>query len=112
MNSLDILKITNDALAEKKGINIKAIDISNISVMADYFIIVSGSSSKQVQALADNVSLKLAENKLHPKSIEGYDKANWILMDIEDVIVHIFDKESREFYDLERIWSDGKEVNL
>ena len=78
--------------------------------MADYFIIASGNNRNQLQAIADNVSEKLHKIGADLKQIEGYDTANWILMDYGDVIVHIFDKENRLFYDLERIWSDGKEV--
>ena len=98
------------ALDEKKSEDIKTLDISNVSVMADYFIIASGNNRNQLQAIADNVSEKLHKIGADLKQIEGYDTANWILMDYGDVIVHIFDKENRLFYDLERIWSDGKEV--
>lgn len=112
MKSEALAKLCVKALEDKKGINIKAIDISNISIMADYFLIASGSNIKQVQAIADNVIEKLAENKIHPKQVEGYNAANWILIDCGDVIVHVFDKDSRDFYDLERIWQDGKYVDL
>ena len=90
--------------------DIKILDISNVSVMADYFIIASGNNRNQLQAIADNVTEKLHKSGHDLKQVEGYDTANWILMDYGDVIVHIFDKENRLFYDLERIWSDGKEV--
>ena len=98
------------ALDEKKSEDIKTLDISNVSVMADYFIIASGNNRNQLQAIADNVTEKLHKIGHDLKQIEGYETANWILMDYGDVIVHIFDKENRLFYDLERIWSDGKEV--
>ena len=100
------------ALEEKKAEDIKTLDISNVSVMADYFIIASGNNRNQLQAMADFVSEKLHKTGHDLKQIEGYDTANWILMDYGDVIVHIFDKENRLFYDLERIWSDGKEVEI
>ena len=100
------------ALEDKKAEDIKTLDISNVSIMADYFIIASGTNRNQLQALADNVTEKLHKVGCDVKQIEGYDTANWILMDYGDVIVHIFDKENRLFYDLERIWSDGKEVVL
>ena len=92
--------------------NINTLDISNVSVMADYFIIASGNNRNQLQAICDNVIEKLHKTGHDLKQVEGYDTANWILMDYSDVIVHIFDKENRLFYDLERIWSDGKEVIL
>ena len=77
---------------------------------ADYFMIASGSNRNQVQAMADNVEEVLGKAGVHPKQIEGYQTANWILMDYGDVVIHIFDEENRLFYDLERIWRDGKVV--
>ena len=109
-DALNIAKEIVKALDEKKAENIKTLDISNVSVMADYFIIASGNNRNQLQAICDNVIEKLHKTGHDLKQVEGYDTANWILMDYGDVIVHIFDKENRLFYDLERIWSDGKEV--
>lgn len=109
-DALNIAKEIVNALDEKKAENIKTLDISNVSVMADYFIIASGNNRNQLQAICDNVIEKLHKTGHDLKQVEGYDTANWILMDYGDVIVHIFDKENRLFYDLERIWSDGKEV--
>jgi len=111
-DSLLIVKDIISALDEKKAEDIKTLDISNVSVMADYFIIASGNNRNQLQAMSDFVVEKLHKNGYSLKQIEGYDTANWILMDYGDVIIHIFDKENRLFYDLERIWSDGKEVIL
>lgn len=99
------------ALDEKKGENIRVIDISEISVMADYFVIANGKSDNQVKALVDNVGEKMQEAGYPMRQQEGKSGA-WILMDYGDVIVHIFDKENRLFYDLERIWSDGKVVEI
>ncbi len=104
----DSLKLIADALADKKAENIKIIDISEVSTVADYFVITNGTNHSQIQALADNVDEKLGTAGIQPKNIEGYNTANWILMDYRDIIVHIFDKESRGFYDLERMWRDGK----
>ena len=112
MDSKQVTKIAFDALEDKKGVNIKVIDISNISILADYFIIAGGTNENQVKALADNVEEKLAKVKLMPKQIEGYDNANWILMDYQDVIIHIFNEQDRLFFDLERIWSDGQSVDV
>lgn len=111
MDSKQIAKITFDALEDKKGVNIKIIDISNISILADYFIISGGTNENQVKALADNVEDELAKVDVTPKQIEGYNNANWILMDYQDVIIHIFNEQDRLFFDLERIWSDGNEIN-
>jgi len=111
MDSKEMAKIAYDALADKKGINIRVIDISKVSVIADYFIIASGSSKNQVQALADNVTEELEKAGLNCKQAEGYHTANWILLDFNDIIVHVFNEEDRIFYDLERIWKDGTLIN-
>nr|WP_308623994.1 ribosome silencing factor [uncultured Eisenbergiella sp.] len=100
------------ALEDKKAEDISIIDISEVSVLADYFIIAGGSNHSQIQALTDSVDEKLGRAGYTRKQIEGYDTANWVLMDYGDIIVHIFDRENRLFYDLERIWRDGKRVGL
>lgn len=110
MTAKEITVTAFKALEDKKGEEITVIDISEISVMADYFIIVGGSNKNQVQALADNVSDELEKLDVHPKHIEGYSSANWILLDYGDVIIHVFNQEDRLFYDLERIWKDGKNI--
>ena len=110
MNSKEMAKLVCHALEEKKAEDIKVINIEEVSVLADYFIITSGTNYNQVQAMADNVEELLGKADVTPKQIEGYQTANWILMDYRDVIVHIFDEENRLFYDLERIWRDGKNI--
>ena len=110
MESKELAKKAYAFLDEKKAVDIKIIDISKISVIADYFIIAGGSNARQIKALADNVEEKLGKDGVVPKSIEGYQSANWILMDYADVIIHIFNQEERLFYDLERIWTDGNFV--
>ena len=112
MISKELAKIAVKALEDKKGEDIKVIDISEISVLADYFIIAGGSNRSQIQAMADNVDELLSKNGGTLKQIEGYDAGNWVLLDFQDVIIHIFDKENRLFYDLERIWRDGKQINV
>lgn len=99
-------------LEDKKGEDIKIIDISEVSPISDYFVLASGSNRNQVQAMADSVVEKMHKAGFSLKQIEGYDSANWILMDFVDIVVHVFDRESRNFYDLERIWKDGKLVEL
>ncbi len=98
------------ALEEKKAEDIRAIDISRVSVIADYFIIANGTNTSQIQAMADEVEEQLYKTGYPLKQKEGYHNANWVLMDFGDIIVHIFDKENRLFYDLERIWKDGSMV--
>lgn len=111
MTSKEMAKTALNGLEDKKAEDIRVIDISTVSVMADYFIIASGNNHNQVQAMADSVEEKFQKEKIHPRQIEGYHTANWILMDFNDVIVHIFNKEDRMFYNLEKIWVDGKMIN-
>ncbi len=108
----EMVAITVDALEDKKAEDIKVIDISQVSVLADYFIIASGTNKSQIQALCDTVEEKLGKAGYPLKQIEGYNNANWVLLDFSDIIVHIFDRENRLFYDLERIWCDGKTVDI
>ena len=105
-----IVKTAYQALDEKKGEDIKIINLEGISVLADYFIIANGTNSSQVQALVDNVEEELHKAGYSLKQREGYSNGNWVLLDFGDIIVHIFDRENRLFYDLERIWRDGKEI--
>ena len=108
--SLNMVKIAYDALDDKLAEDIKIIDIRSISVLADYFIIADGSNRNQVQAMADSAEEALGKAGYDAKQIEGYQSANWILMDYKDIIVHVFSKEDRAFYDLERILRDGKQI--
>ena len=110
--SAEMAKLAIAALEDKKAEDIKVIDISEVSVIADYFIIAGGTNRSQIQALSDNVEEQLGKAGYPSKQVEGYDTANWILMDFQDVIVHIFDKENRLLYDLERIWRDGKQISI
>lgn len=111
LSSKEMAKMAVDSLEEKKSIDVRVIDISEVSTIADYFIIGEGSNRNQVQAIADEVEECFGKAGIEPKQIEGYQSANWILLDYRDVIIHIFDSESRQFYDLERIWKDGKEID-
>lgn len=99
-----------EALEDRKGEEIRLIDISEISTLADYFIIASGTNINQVQAMADSVQEKLGRAGHMTKNVEGYESGNWVLLDFGDIIVHVFDRENRLFYDLERIWRDGKSI--
>ena len=105
-------QIACKAIDDKKGQDIKVIDIHTVSVIADYFVIASGSNSNQVQAIVDNVEEQLGRAGFEAKQIEGNRNSSWILMDYGDVIVHVFDEENRLFYDLERIWRDGKVLEM
>ena len=105
-------QIACKAIDDRKGQDIKIIDIHNVSVIADYFVIASGTNSNQVQAIVDNVEEQLGRAGFEAKQIEGNRNSSWILMDYGDVIVHVFDEENRLFYDLERIWRDGKVLEM
>jgi len=107
-----IVKKAYEALSDKKGEDIKIIEIGKLSTVADYFIIANGSNAPHVESLVDNVEEELLKEKISPERIEGVKSSGWILMDYNDVIVHVFSKEDRLFYDLERVWRDGKEVAI
>jgi len=108
----ETLKLIYDALDDKKANNIVILDISELSEISDYFIIASGSNQNQVQAIADNVEEKLSLADIKGKKIEGFKNAEWILMDYNDFVIHVFSDEFREFYGLEKIWSDAKRVEV
>lgn len=108
----EMARMAYRALEDKKAEDIRVINIEKVSVLADYFLIASGMNKNQVQAMADNVDEVLHKAGHPSKQMEGYQTANWILMDYGDIIVHIFDRENRLFYDLERIWRDGETISI
>ena len=109
----DMVNDIYKALEDKKADDVKLIDISEISDIADYFVIATANNTSQMDAMQDAVDEYMTKAGISAKSIEGHvrDRSNWILMDYRDIIVHIFDKEAREFYNLDRIWKDGKEIS-
>ena len=111
MDSKEAAKIVIAAMEDKKAEDIRIIGIDEISSIADYFIIASGKNVNQVHAIADEIEEKLGHASITPKQIEGYQNANWVLMDYGDLIVHVFDQDNRLFYNLERIWKDGKTLD-
>ena len=112
MNSYEQSILTAKAISSKKGLNIKLIEIGDISSLADYMVIATGTSSTHVKALADEVEYKLDQAGISVSHIEGYRSNSWILLDYIDVIVNVFDDEARDFYDLERLWQDGESVDV
>lgn len=112
MSTLDIVKKAVLALEDKKAEDIRVIDITEVSSIADYFIIANGTNQNQLQAMLDAVDEALYKEGKKAKQVEGNQQSTWILMDYEDIIVHLFSKEDRLFYDLERIWRDGKEIDI
>ncbi|MDE7280491.1 MAG: ribosome silencing factor [Ruminiclostridium sp.] len=111
MTEQEILKIAIKAIDSKRGENIKVLKVGDLTILANYFVIANGNSNTQVKALADEVEFKLSEAGLEPHRTEGFQGANWIVLDYVDVVFHIFHKETRDFYDLERLWQDGKEID-
>ena len=112
MTILEVVKKAVNALEDKKAEDITVIDISEVSSIAEYFIIASGSNANQLTAMQDAVDEAFYKEGFHAKQIEGNRNSTWILIDYNDVIVHLFSKEDRLFYDLERIWKDGKVIDL
>lgn len=111
MESEKLMALIAQCADNKKAEDIKVLDIRDLTAMADYFVICHGNSNTQMRAIADEIEDKLKENGLFPGGREGMDSAYWILMDYSDVIVHIFNKESRDFYGIEHLWADAKTVN-
>lgn len=99
-------------LDSKKANELSVVEVSDVTVLADFFVICTGTSSTQVRSFSDEVEFKLkTEDGITPSHIEGHSTKSWIAMDYGSVIVHIFDPEARTYYDLERLWSDGKKLD-
>ena len=111
MENKEIVSIAVKALDNKKAEEIKVIKISELTVMADYFIIANGTSNTHVRALAEEVEAELSDIGVEPRSIEGR-ATGWILLDYSDVVVHVFTARDREYYNLERLWQDGEEIDV
>lgn len=109
---VEFAKIAAEAAADKKARDISVLDIRGLSVIADYFVLCSGNSTTQVQAIAKAVNDKMAQKGLPPRSMEGYEEAKWVLIDCGDIVVHVFRHEERDFYNLEKIWSDARELSI
>ena len=107
-NTKEILKTAVEALEDVKGEDIKVIKIDELTVLADYFIIATGNSTTQIKALADRVDEMLSKKGIEPYHREGFSSGNWILLDYNSVVIHIFHPETRDFYNLEKLWNDGQ----
>ena len=107
------LQLAINCAAEKKAVGIVVLDLREIASFTEFFVIASGTNQRQVQAIADEVNEQLKKQlRRRPVRVEGYNSAEWVLVDYGDFIVHVFDKEARDFYDLERLWRDAKRVEL
>lgn len=112
MTDREELEIAVKALDSKKAEEITALKVGDLTILANYFVIASASSSTQVKALADEVEYQLEQKGVTPKSVEGVRGGDWVVLDYIDVVVHIFHKEARDFYQLERLWADGEKVDI
>ncbi|MBA9085124.1 ribosome-associated protein [Fontibacillus solani] len=106
----ELMNLAVSAAEDKKAMNIVALDLKEVSLIADYFVICHGNSDTQVQAIATEVRKRAQEAGTEIRGIEGMNSARWVLMDLGDVVVHIFHRDEREFYNIERLWSDAKVV--
>lgn len=107
-----LLQMVTKAADDKRAENITALDMQGISPVADYFVICHGNSDKQVQAIAREVKEKAEETGAVIKRMEGFDEARWVLIDIGDVVVHVFHRDERVYYNLERLWGDAPHVDV
>ena len=112
MTQNETLALIVKTLDVKKAEDIKVIKIKEISVLADYFVIADGLSGTQTRALADEVEFRLKEQGRSPNQIQGANGSNWIILDYGDIVVHVFSKDQRDFYNLERLWRDGEEIDI
>lgn len=108
----DLLQLVVDAADDKKAQNIVALNLQSISPVADYYVICHGNSDTQVQSITTEIRKKASDAGVLVRGIEGFDTARWVLIDLGDVVVHVFHREEREFYNIERLWSDAKAVEL
>lgn len=110
MEALEAAKIAQEALEDKLGQDIRVLDLQGLSNIADCFVIASGSNVNHLRAMADEVEQKLFQQGIKLHHSEGYSVATWILLDFGNVLVHLFNKEQRDFYGLDHVWSDAKDV--
>lgn len=108
----EMVRLIYKAMEDKKAEDIKILDIGDVSTIADYFLICSGTNSSQLEAIIDNITETLGRAGYDSKRTEGGRNSGWVLIDYGDVVVHIFSKEDRLFYDLERIWRDGRSIDI
>ena len=101
-----------EAAESKQAKEIKVLDLREITTFADFFLIASGSNARQIQAIADEIETQLKQLGEYPHSVEGYQNAEWVLLDYGDYLIHIFTEKARQYYDLERLWRDAKTVTL
>jgi ribosome-associated protein len=112
MTDNEVVNVTVKALDEKRAENIVVLDVKGVSLVADYFVICQGNSEKQVQSVASELKDVAHENNINVKRLEGFDHARWVLIDLGDVVVHVFHKDERSYYNLEKLWGDAPTLNV
>jgi ribosome-associated protein len=112
LNLVDIAKLVATVAEEKKAQDVTVLDIRDVSAFADYFVICHGGSRTQVEAIATAIKKKCEEQEIRIKGVQGLNEARWVLIDIGDVVVHVFHRDERDFYDLERLWRDAEPVRI
>jgi ribosome-associated protein len=112
MTGLEIAKASAKILDDKLGVDVKILKVEELTIIADYFVIVSGMSNTQVEALADEVEFQLKRLGIEPFKKEGIPSGGWVVLDYSTVILHIFHSEAREYYSLERLWADAKQIDI
>lgn len=112
MTTQEKLETIIKTLDSKKAVDIKVIGITNLTILADYFVIATGTSTTQVKSLADEVDFQLSQRGIEPRGVEGVRSANWIVLDYGDIVVHVFYPQTREEYSLEHLWADGEQVDI
>lgn len=112
MTSIEVVKNVVRALDSKKAEDISVLKVENLTSITDFFVIAAANSTTQVKAIADEVEFKLKELGVMPNKTEGYTQGNWVVLDYYQVIVHVFNTETRQFYSLENLWRDGEKIDI
>ncbi len=112
MTQNEVLKKIIRTLDSKKAEDVTAIKITNLTILADYFVIANGTSTTHARTLAEEVEYQLSQEGIEPNRTEGYNGSNWVILDYGDIVVHVFYKETRDYYQLERLWSDGEMIDI
>ena len=112
MTQDEMLRTIIKTLDNKKAESIKAIKITDLTILADYFVIANGTSTTHTKTLAEEVEYQLSQNGVEPNRTEGYNGSSWVILDYGDIVVHVFYNETRDYYQLERLWADGEKIDI
>jgi len=112
LESMEKARLAVKAALDKKAKDVLMLDLKDLSIMSDYFVICSGESTTHVRSIVDNIEREFRLKKITPSGIEGYKMSQWVLMDYSDVIVHVFEEETRSFYELEKLWLDAPRIDI